>query len=147
MPYLPGTYRQSDGRIQEMIEFYNDFGQLGQYMIILGYGLLILICSMVWHELGHMIYFLVGLKKSVNMYPYFEKISHFGFRLGKESDYQEINGAQYNRLLLSGIFLGFVPIVLIAALNTTINWGWMAFPYIAGSYHDLKLVFDNKNEE
>jgi hypothetical protein len=101
--------------------------------IIIAFG--IFICSILFHELGHLLYFNKVLKKKVKVN--FERAGLFGnLVIGTEEDYKDLTTKQYTDLLQIGIVFGFIPILLGMLIN--LWYGAIIVPYLMGCKSDLK---------
>jgi len=130
-----------------MYEFFWDGQYLFDYIKLGSYLLLILLTSIVWHELGHMLAFRRMMNKKVKLNLYCDNWSHFGGRIGKQEDYKYMTDEQYTAINISGVILGFVPIIIINFINTTnFPYFFMILPYVTLSWHDIKLLV-NKIED
>ena len=94
--------------------FYNDLSSLPYYFLYLLGLLTILTCSIILHELGHIIVFWVyGIKTKVT----FHKTKKGGYwETGTQQDYQKLTDGQYKKVVWVGILLGSTPSIIAAWL-------------------------------
>jgi len=102
------------------------------YFILFFNGILILITTIFWHELGHLLYF--KLVKQRNVKVYYNK----DFSVGTNEDYDCLSEPEYKIMLLSGIGFGIIPIIIGGIFNQT--YLLIVFGYIYGCWHDIKLL-------
>lgn len=120
---------------------YNDYHLLSFYLGYSIYLLLLLFTSILWHELGHALYFKFGVKKNIKVYIYKIQWYYYKIYAGIESDYNMLSDQQYKRINFCGIVLGLVPIILASMFNTSpFPISLMLVPYFVGLRHDLKVI-------
>jgi len=92
---------------------------------------LILICSAIFHEWGHVQYF-KSLGRKVNV-----SFKKGILEVGKPKDYKGLSKKQLKQLYFAGIWMGLIPIILGSLFFHTI-YLLILIPYIAGIQSDLK---------
>lgn len=120
--------------------FYNDLALLPMYAVIFGLAIVIIIIAGYFHELGHLIYFRLNMKKKVKIKFIFNSIWNFYWQVGDKDDYIGMKRKQNHDLLLCGILMGLVPIILVATI-----WDLyllLIIPYIVGSWRDIKNIIE-----
>jgi len=114
------------------MQFYNDISLVPFYMLY-AFGLFVVLgCSIILHELGHLfIFYINNIKAKI----YFNKTGRY-WQTGLEEDYDKLPDKAYKTLVWVGILLGLVPL-LIAGLIYTPNF-LMLLPYLVGCAPDIK---------
>jgi fatty acid desaturase len=93
-------------------------------------GLLLLLCSIVWHEMGH----LLALKvKGINANVHINKINTLSYSAIINYDETKIDSFY---VLASGILVGIIPIFILQLYMTFPIW-LMIIPYLYGCKYDL----------
>ena len=110
------------------------------YWYIFGYLLLLLLTMMVWHELGHMIYFHKYIGKKVKLY-----INKGKIHTGQQSDYDDITDDQYSGVAGFGVLLGTMPMFVLWWI-TSLSIYLMIIPYLVGCRKDLMIVWKKLEE-
>ena len=128
--------------------FVNDTQYLDTYFLISIWLLLVLFCCLLWHELGHMLYFKYKLKKDIKLYfKYYSKI-WFKTEAGKREDYQDTTDDEYIGINVSGVLLGLVPLIVLHLVNALpFPILLMLIPYATSIQHDLKIIIDDMVKE
>jgi len=118
-------------------DWYNDIDMLPYYgLVALGY-LLLLFGSIIFHEVGHWIYFKrIGKKMKIN----FIYGSLFSMRLetGEQKDYDDMSDDDYLHSLWWGVLMGVVPIIISGCFFFPSLL--MVIPYGVGCISDLKEI-------
>lgn len=118
-------------------EFVNDIAYLSYYAVLLFFLLLLLALAVTIHELGHMLYFKLILKKKVRLRFIWDGLFSFHWETGEVTDYDGLTNEQYVQLIMWGVIGGAIPI-LFAGFFVEI-WVWlMLVPYGVGCMHDLE---------
>lgn len=113
------------------------------FSIIIGSG--IFAAAILYHELGHILYFKMVLKKKVG-FKWIRTSKFKGyFQVGTQEDYNNLTDKQYTDILQWGIVAGFVPILISAF----IHWWFLALvvPYLIGSRSDILELNNYKRDE
>lgn len=119
--------------------FFNDIGLIPQYIILFILINIIFFTSILWHEVGHWLYFRFTLKKDIQIYY----VNKQGFKAGTESDYENITDDQYVGINLAGIFIGSFPIILCSIINTSpFPYLLVLVPYLYGCKKDIKNIMN-----
>jgi len=100
------------------------------YFILIFNGVLILLSSIFWHELGHLLYYKLVKNRNVKIY-YLDK----NLEVGKSEDYDCLSEPEYKSMLLSGIGFGIIPIIVCGILNPI--YFLIVFGYGFGCWHDI----------
>lgn len=115
------------------------------------------IASIIAHELGHILYFQDNLNKTIKVY--FKKsnlyvagiktpIPFFSIKTGTPIDYNNLTRRELYNACLSGIAVGFFPIILMVFLFSPYIL-WVSLAYIYGCKKDLSIMYKlwnlNKN--
>jgi len=116
--------------------FYNDMNSLPIYAFIFGIAILIMIAATFFHELGHLLYFRLNLKKKAKVVFKYTNIFNFYWAAGCDEDYVGITSKQNEGILACGILAGTIPIVL--SMSFWNPFIMLLIPYIAGSWRDIK---------
>jgi len=118
-------------------EFYNDFELLPTYGLwALGY-FLVLFGAIIFHEIGHWIYFKrIGKKMKVNFV--YNSIWDLGFQTGEQKDYDNMSDDDYFYSLWWGVLFGLIPILICSFFFFFCLL--MIVPYIVGCISDLKEI-------
>lgn len=116
--------------------FYNDLNVLPIYFLTVLIILLLLAASIYLHEIGHWLWFKVNKKKNVKILFQRDKLLSWHWQTGVEEDYIGLTNTEYNNLLITGIFMGLLPIAISAFI-------WIGFtltivPYLIGCWSDIK---------
>jgi hypothetical protein len=127
-----------------MIEFLDFETDLMLFFYYSTYLMALFFCSMLFHELGHMIYFKYGLKKDVKIYTERRGIG-WAYLVGKQEDYESLTETEYNRLNFAGIGLGLLPIIITAPLDTFFPVWLMLIPYFYGCRKDCMNIIKLDN--
>jgi hypothetical protein len=127
-------------------EFYNDFDRLPTYgLYALGY-FLVLFGTIIFHEIGHWIYFKrIGKNMKVNFI--YESVFNMRLETGEQKDYEDMSDDDYFYSLWWGVLFGLVPIVISSFFFFPSLL--MVIPYGVGCFSDLKeinKVYKNKGE-
>ena len=110
---------------------------------------ILLFFSMIcFHEVGHLLYFWIILKRKVKPYFFFESIKCFGIRIGKEEDYFYLTKTQNINLYVAGIVSGFIPnlIYIPTEIKGFVILIVSSILYIAGCSTDIKNIIKLKKE-
>jgi len=116
-------------------EFANDFQYLPYYIWVFGIGFIILICSVMAHEIGHWLAFKIVMKKNVSF-----NRKGLKFTVGKPEDYLGLKEKQYLQIVQGGILLGLVPIIIPGFFF--FPFFLMVIPYAWGCRKDLKQFME-----
>lgn len=103
-------------------------------------GLVVIIGSVLLHELAHLAYF-EKLNKTVKVKLYYESWRKFGIRIGTPEDYETMTPKQYYMLNLVGVITGLLPIML--AMFHHAFFAWLFIPYLLGSKHDIVNMYQS----
>lgn len=95
-----------------------------------------LICSVVFHEVGHCMYFQHVLHRQVHYFLGVIPGRGTCLRVGDERDYKGLSGAHRCGVYLSGIAAGMIPIFIIVFYDFA--YGVLFVPYMAGCWRDIK---------
>ena len=125
--------------------FYNDVTLIPLYLLIFLWGLIILFASIITHELGHALYFLIRKKRRIKVRLHWKGIMSFKFLAGNPEDYKNLTDKEYVHINLWGILLGMFPIIIASAYYSPMIL--MLFPYFVGCKQDLKVLFSQIEEE
>ena len=118
-------------------EWYNDVSELPFYgLYALGYFLL-LFGAIVFHEIGHWIYFKRIGKKMIIRFVY-DSILNLGFQTGEQKDYDDMSDNDYLYSLWWGVLFGIIPIVTSGFFFFPSLL--MVIPYGVGCFSDLKEI-------
>lgn len=98
--------------------------------------LFVFINSIIYHELGHWLYFRFVLKRRINFYWKNKTI-----QVGNEKDYQDFQPHDYMRCALLGILFGLIPIWI--ATQITYIAIVLYIPYTLGLKTDLQIIREN----
>ena len=112
-------------------EFANDFQYLPYYLWVFGIGFIILICSIMAHEIGHWLAFKLVAKKTVSF-----NRKGLKFTVGKQEDYVGLTEKQYMLIVQGGLLGGLVPIMITGFFF--FPFFLMVIPYFWGCRKDLK---------
>ena len=118
-------------------EWYNDFSMLPTYgLYALGYFLL-LFGAIIFHEIGHWIYFKhIGKKMKVRFV--YNNIFSMNLETGTLEDYKDMSDDDYLYSLWWGVLVGTVPIIISGFFFFTTFL--MIIPYGVGCLSDLKEI-------
>lgn len=118
-------------------DWYNDFELWPTYLLwIVGYFCL-LFGSIVFHEIGHWIYFRrIGRKMKVRFI--YEGIFSMRLETGVIEDYKDMSDDDYFRSLWWGVLFGSIPII-ISGCFFFLSF-LMIIPYGVGCLSDLKEI-------
>ena len=118
-------------------DWYNDFELLPIYGLYAAGYFLILFGSIVFHEIGHWIYFKrIGKKMKVNFI--YEGIFNMRLETGEQKDYDGMSDDDYFNSLWWGVLFGLVPIIISAIFFFPSML--MVIPYGVGCWSDLKEI-------
>jgi len=105
---------------------------------------IIYVTSILWHELGHMLYFKFKLNRDIKI----RYVKGEGFKAGIESDYNHITETDYARINVMGILLGILPIVVAVKFNTSPFPYLIILPlYLLGCKGDIKRFMEITNKQ
>jgi len=110
-----------------------DLGYNLYYSLIFLNAVILLYTSIAWHELGHMLYFKIYIKKNVKMF-----LTKQGLEIGTDSDYNMLTKDQYNGMLTLGVLFGLIPIFIVS--NIIQLYLLVLIPYFVGCRSDLKNI-------
>ena len=122
--------------------FYNDMNSIPIYLFVFGTALLIMGCATFFHELGHLLYFKLNLKKNIKVKFVFNSLWNFYWEAGEEKDYEGMSIKQNHDMLLCGVMMGCIPIVV-----SMLFWNpfiMLLIPYSSGSWKDIKNMAELK---
>ena len=95
-------------------------------------------CSILVHEAGHYLYFLIVLKRKVKIT--FDK----DILVGEPKDYLDLTKAQLFWLYFSGVYLGLVFIIIV---SQSYVYTHILIPfYLLGSKSDFKNMWNLRNQ-
>lgn len=120
--------------------FYNDLAYWPYYLGYMLCGLLIIIGSIITHELGHLLYFKLTLNKEVKL-KIFRKGYQFKIYAGEQSDYALLTNSQYRHVNLFGIIFGLFPISIASLVWTP--YFFLIIPYFFGCRKDIYEFLKN----
>jgi fatty acid desaturase len=103
------------------------------YFILLFNGILLLYTMITWHELGHLIYFYFEKKNKVKVY-----YNKGTFEVGTDSDYDYLSDEEHKVMLAYGVFIGFIPYIILIIFNSF--YMFMFIPYLYGCRSDLSQL-------
>jgi hypothetical protein len=110
---------------------------ISNMLFLFTYGFLILIISIIFHELGHFIYLLFKGYKPTISFLYNDKKKHYelftSFK-GYEMPYNNIK-----RMYLAGIIMGLFPLLVAFVYNSVFLILFLV--YIVGCSKDIKALF------
>lgn len=96
--------------------------------------------SVVFHELGHLHYLGRVIKQNVPLYLNLKEIV-----VGDNKHYKNLSKEQYQNMLLSGIFAGFIPLIIFYFI---FDWGIILFiTYLLGCDHDFKELKNSQRDK
>jgi len=118
-------------------EFYNDVELLPIYLLFAVAYFLVLFASVIFHEVGHWLYFRrIGKKLKINFV--YKNIFNMWFETGTPEDYQDLSDEDYLYSLWMGVVCGLLPIIA-----SSFFFGYMILiivPYGVGCISDLKEI-------
>jgi len=118
-------------------EWYNDTHMLPSYGLYALGLFLLLFGSIVFHEIGHWIYFKrIGKKMKVNLI--YESIFNIRLETGTLEDYKNMSDDDYLHSLWWGVLFGVIPIVISGFFFFPLFL--MVVPYGVGCFSDLKEI-------
>jgi len=92
--------------------------------------------AILTHELGHYLYFKMGVKHNIRIYFNYKNFRNFGFKAGTIEDYKNLTDQQYAGVNFLGVFMGFIPIFLSSIfLGSTLIL--LVLPYTWGCIEDI----------
>lgn len=96
-----------------MVQFFNDLQLLPWYALWLLGLIILLIGSLLLHEIGHWMYFRFSLKKNVDIRcSFFKNKSILTCEVGKITDYRYLTDQQYVSIISYGLLFGSIPIII-----------------------------------
>jgi len=96
---------------------------------------------MLFHELGHLLYFKYKLNKEVSVYFVYESILNFYWKVGQAYNYYDLSKEQYSGVMFAGVLMGLIPIIISIVFNTSpFPIILMVVPYSVSCLHDLKNI-------
>ena len=108
--------------------------ELGFYITTFALALFVFIMAVVFHELGHIIYIRVFLRKQV-VYGFTDGSIYITFQ-----GFRSIDPKHKIAISLFGIFSGIAPIILFTSGNLSLFFVCL---YLIGAIHDLVKIFKN----
>ena len=121
----------------------NEFAGYSAFSIILLMTtlMILLFTSIIYHELGHLLYFKIGANKNVKTYFRFNSILNFKMIIGEKYQYDNLTDNQYIKLILSGILFGLTPILVLQfTQGHQFPYIYMIWPYLIGCWSDIKKL-------
>lgn len=98
-------------------------------------GITMFLISVMLHELGHFIYLRYMLNRDVEIRFCIRKGKAF-LGVGKPEDYEELHNFHLKMIYLSGILLGFFPLLLLIFVDKSYLILWIL--YLIGNKKDIK---------
>jgi len=105
------------------------------------FAITIFLSAIMWHELGHVIYFRsrgIKPKTRLNKKPLYLEI-------GSDDDYEKLTNKEFKHLNISGILSGLIPIIFSSLIFSA--WFLFLIPYIIGCKHDIKNIIQPEDFE
>jgi len=96
--------------------------------------ILILLLSVVFHELGHYLYFRLSVKKKVEIRFYHEN-KKFGIKIGWPLDYMTLKDRQRYDIYIWGVNAGALILLIFIFINPV--FGFLMPVYFIGCISDL----------
>lgn len=102
-------------------------------------SLFLFFVSVMAHELGHILYFHVVLKKKVILRFCYWPYNEWGFKVGYVADYKGVNNQDKFGIYFTGVVAG----LLVIWFFSFFSWVFLILliPYAVGCFADLKQIW------
>lgn len=109
------------------------------YSLVACSALLCWVGAVVFHEIGHVLYFKRVLKRNIGVYILEDPRDGWTCKVGTPADYNDINTAHLKNVYLSGIVAGLPPLIYVA-LIFPITSVLLPLYFLWGCRHDIKNI-------
>ena len=106
--------------------------------------LLTYLVSILWHEVGHLLYFKYVIKKELKLYYVKKGWFRAHWQIGKQEDYKNLSDQEYLGSMVSGVFLGLLIILIVNAMSGYAQlyypYWLLVVPYLVGCRSDIDQI-------
>lgn len=116
--------------------FYNDAVLIPVYLYAFFAAMVVLVAAIWFHELGHWLWFRIAKKRIIKIRFVKKNWFNFHWLAGEEKDYEDLTKKEYNRMLMTGVMMGLLPILIAGFIWSPLVL--MVIPYGVGAWGDIK---------